>query len=201
MGTGQKRQIDRQWMPVVCLGVQLAKVKTTMHSLALQFEHSFIPTLDVEASGFGAGSYPIEVGVVLADRRSYCTLVKPEPEWQHWDAAAESVHGISRDTLMRHGKPAKLVADQLNAFLYGMTVYTDAWSQDYSWMNRLYHAVGRIPRFKLASLTEAIGEVESSRWNSAKATVVARTRAKRHRASADARVLQDTVHELLAQRR
>src|SRR3954469_22423607 len=113
------------------------RVKTTMPSLPARLEHAFIPTLDVEASGFGAGSYPIEVGVVLADRRSYCSLVKPEPEWAHWDAAAEDVHGISRAMLMRHGKPAKLVADQLNAFLYGLTVYSDAWSHDYSWMSRL----------------------------------------------------------------
>jgi len=167
-----------------------------MPSLSRLPSHSFIPTLDIEASGFGAGSYPIEVGVVLADRRSYCTLVKPEPEWEHWDDAAEAVHGISRDMLMRHGRSAKLVAEQLDMFLFGLTVYTDAWSQDYSWTNRLFYAVGRVPRFKLASLNEIVGEVEATRWNAAKSAVVARTKAKRHRASADARVLQDTVYEL-----
>jgi hypothetical protein len=35
--------------------------------------------LDVEASGFGRGSYPVEVGYVLEDGVSQCMLVRPEP--------------------------------------------------------------------------------------------------------------------------
>ncbi len=39
-----------------------------------------LPTvIDVEASGFGAGSYPIEVGVAFPDGRSWCCLIRPEP--------------------------------------------------------------------------------------------------------------------------
>jgi len=164
----------------------------------MQIAHPLIPTLDIEASGFGAGSYPIEVGVVLPDKRSFCTLVKPEADWTHWDAKAEALHGISREMLMRHGKPAQLVAEQLDLFLAGLTVYTDAWCHDYSWTNRLYHAAGRVPLFKLASLDEVLGDVERSRWNAAKSAVAARSSETRHRASADARVLQETVHELQA---
>ena len=32
--------------------------------------------LDIEASGFGVGSYPIEVGFVLPDGQSYCSLLR-----------------------------------------------------------------------------------------------------------------------------
>jgi hypothetical protein len=35
--------------------------------------------IDVEASGFGRGSYPIEVGFVLPDGEAVCTLVRPRP--------------------------------------------------------------------------------------------------------------------------
>ncbi len=65
--------------------------------------------LDIEASGFGAGSYPIEVGCVLPDGRTLCCLVRPPERWRHWDAGAESVHRITRDLLMRHGLPVEEV--------------------------------------------------------------------------------------------
>ena len=50
--------------------------------------------MDIEASGFGRSSYPIEVGYVLGDGSSFCTLIRPLPSWTHWDASAESVHHI-----------------------------------------------------------------------------------------------------------
>ena len=45
--------------------------------------------LDVEASGFGRNSYPIEIGFVLPNGHAYCSLVKPEAHWTHWDVQAE----------------------------------------------------------------------------------------------------------------
>ena len=39
------------------------------------------PILDVEASGFGPGSYPIEIGYVLGDGTAYCTLISPAISW------------------------------------------------------------------------------------------------------------------------
>ena len=37
-----------------------------------------VPTiLDLEASGFGRDSYPIEVGYVLPDGSSFCSLIRP----------------------------------------------------------------------------------------------------------------------------
>lgn len=73
--------------------------------------------LDIEASGFGASSDPIEVGHVLADGRSRCTLIRPREGWTHWDPRAEALHGISRETLLRHGRPVAEVARTLNADL------------------------------------------------------------------------------------
>jgi len=53
--------------------------------------------LDVEASGFGAGSYPIEVGYVFGDGRSYCTLIRPVSSWTHWDAKAKARNRLRID--------------------------------------------------------------------------------------------------------
>ncbi len=81
------------------------------------------PILDIEASGFGLGSYPIEIGIVMPDARSWCSLVRPEPAWQHWDPNAATVHNISREQLLQHGRsPAEIVA-VLNDWLRGMVVY------------------------------------------------------------------------------
>jgi hypothetical protein len=160
---------------------------------------SRLPVLDIEASGLGAGSYPIEVGVVLPDGSGHCSLVRPQPDWRHWDPAAEAVHGIARATVLQHGRPVAEVAAALNRLLGGITVYTDAWSQDYSWLHRLYDAAEAVPNFRLASIESVLGAVEAERWNAIKAAIVARTQAVRHRASADARVIQATVHEWLEQ--
>ena len=73
-----------------------------------------LPTvIDVEATGFGAGSYPIEVGVAFPDGGTWCGLIRPELGWSHWDPEAEAVHHISRDILATHGKAARDVALQL----------------------------------------------------------------------------------------
>lgn len=156
------------------------------------------PVLDIEASGFGAGSYPIEIGFVLANGDAYCTLIAPEPHWTHWDAAAQAVHGITRSTLFRFGKAASVVVGELDLRLAGATIYSDAWCHDYTWLNVLYAAAGRTPSFKLASLHSVVGEVPQSRWNAVRAEVERREGGTRHRASADARVLQQTARELAA---
>ncbi|MCP4234821.1 MAG: hypothetical protein GY770_14780, partial [Aestuariibacter sp.] len=41
--------------------------------------------IDIEASGFGAHSYPVEIGVIREDGGKFCQLVKPYPDWTHWE--------------------------------------------------------------------------------------------------------------------
>ena len=149
--------------------------------------------LDVEASGFGARSYPIEVGLALSDETAYCRLIKPEPGWTHWDPAAEHVHHIGRDSLERYGVPASKVAEELNQRLAGTVVYTDAWGNDYTWLAKLYDAAQRVPSFRLESMRSLLSEAEAGRWHETKNKVMNELRCERHRASADARVLQLTL--------
>ena len=99
---------------------------------------SLVCVIDIEASGFGRRSYPIEVGYVLPDGRTRCTLIRPPEHWTHWDQDAERVHHISRETLMRHGRTTGEVARMLNADLQGLTVYCDGWGHDYPWLAALF---------------------------------------------------------------
>jgi len=77
--------------------------------------------IDVEASGFGGTSYPIEVGVALDGGRRFCTLIQPAPSWTFWSDQAEATHGVSRQQLRTFGKPVPEVAGLLNEKLAGYT--------------------------------------------------------------------------------
>ena len=153
--------------------------------------------IDIEASGFGAGSYPIEVGAVLTDGSAYCSLISPEPDWRHWENSAQGVHGISRETLAEHGKPAAAVAQALNERLRGHTVYTDAWYHDYQWLARLYDAANAQPAFKLEDLRKLLNDVAQARWHATRERVMQELNLNRHRASNDAKVLQHTLVAVL----
>lgn len=160
---------------------------------------SFIPVvIDVEASGFGPGSYPIEIGVVLESGDPYCRLLRPQTDWTHWDESAAAVHGVTRDILITHGRPADEVARDLNEMLWGKTVYSDAWSYDMTWVGLLFEVVGRPQTFRIESLRSLLTEQQADRWADQRREVVKELGLSRHRASADARILQITYQRVVA---
>lgn len=146
--------------------------------------------LDIEASGFGRASYPIELGWVLPDGRARCMLVRPTPAWTHWDPQAERVHGIARDTLLTHGHPPVAVARALNADLAGQTVYCDGWAHDYPWLGALFEEAGQQPRFRLEPAARLLDDARLARLDHARSAAMQALGAQRHRASNDARALQ-----------
>jgi hypothetical protein len=153
--------------------------------------------IDLEASGFGKGSYPIEVGFVLPEGAMYCTLIQPAPHWRHWDDKAEAVHHITREVLQSHGKPATDVARALNAQLRGRTIYSDGWAHDYTWLGLLFDEAELSPTFRLENLRSLLSEPQANAWHDCKEAVIAELQLPRHRASTDARVLQLTYQRLL----
>jgi hypothetical protein len=146
--------------------------------------------VDVEASGFGRGSYPIEVGFVESEGQCFCSLIRPPADWQHWDEKAEALHGISRAALLAHGKPPEWVAAEMNARLRGQTVYCDGWGNDYPWLARLFDRAEMTPAFRLEDLRRLLNEEEAARWHQLTQRVRSEQSVSRHRASTDARVLQ-----------
>jgi hypothetical protein len=163
-------------------------------------EHTPLPTaptvLDIEASGLGRSSYPIEVGYVLPDGHAYCTLVQPEQDWTHWDDSAAALHRITRELLHERGLSAREVATRLNTQLAGQTVYSDGWANDFTWLNVLFEAAGMSPRFKLDNLRRLLSEEEAAQWHVVKAQIARERGTQRHRASSDARLLQLTLQRL-----
>lgn len=155
--------------------------------------------IDIEASGFGRGSYPVEIGLVLPDGTPHCVLVTPHRSWTYWDEGAEQVHGISREVLFSNGRPIPEIVWRLNELLRGRTVYSDAWSFDMSWLGKLYDAAHQHPAFQIASLHELISQEQAASWDRTKDAVIQDLGLRRHRASGDARILQETWRRVQVQ--
>ena len=148
--------------------------------------------VDVEASGLGRGSYPIEIGVSLPDASSRCWLIRPAPHWQAWDPSAESIHHLSRALLERHGRPIRSVAEELNEVLAGQTVFSDAWGNDMPWVAALFDEAGLVQRFRIEGLRSIVPDAQLENWNPMRERIERDLALRRHRASADALALQQT---------
>ena len=153
--------------------------------------------IDVEASGFGDHSYPIEIGLALDDGHKYCGLIQPAPDWTHWDVEAQKVHRIPRDILETYGRPVREVAVTLNELLASRTVYSDGWVVDKPWLSTLFHAARVEMQFHVSPLELILSESQMDRWHQQKDAVVASLDLSRHRASHDAWIIQETYRRTL----
>lgn len=152
--------------------------------------------IDLEASGFGRGSYPIEVGVALADGTVHSALIKPPENWVHWSEEAEAIHGISRAHLKEHGKTPREVAMELNNLLTGQVLFSDAWSFDSSWVGRLFDEADLVQRFKIDTLNRLLTEEEMGRWSDTKDAMIVEMGLPLHRAANDVKILRATFERV-----
>ncbi len=148
--------------------------------------------IDIEASGFGKGSYPIEVGYADMHGKPWCALIKPCDGWTHWNPMAEALHQISHENLLTHGRSVQEVAKHLNDKFIGQTVYSDGWLHDFTWLHSLFNEAEMTPHFKLKDLQTILTPFQQATWHEAKQSVLNELQLSRHRASADATVLQMT---------
>lgn len=159
--------------------------------------------IDIEASGFGPYSYPIEIGLALEPGTKYCSLIAPAPDWTHWDAGAEKVHRVPRDILETYGKPAAQVAHKLNELLENRVVYSDGWVVDKPWLIQLFTQVATPQRFSISPLEQILSEAQMAVWHLIKDQVINDFGLTRHRASYDALIIQETflrTREVTSQR-
>lgn len=113
-------------------------------------------TIDVEASGLGPSSFPVEFGIALPERaadgvwkvtlRSW--LIRPERSWLDrpgaWDPVAEEIHGLPLGRLQDEGLPLRQVAEEMDALLAGRTVHADTGrhGSDAGWLTEVAEALG-----------------------------------------------------------
>ena len=156
------------------------------------------PVIDIEASGFGLSSYPVEIGLVLANGATYCALVKPNANWTHWDRDAEKVHGISLSELKENGKAIADICQDLNTLCDGQILYTDCWAHDYHWLSKLYTAAGVHCSFRLSPIEYLLSEPQMQSWSQRKKDYAKEANIKTHRALNDALIISEALdRELL----
>lgn len=148
--------------------------------------------IDVEASGFGRGSYPIEIGFARPDGQIEAKLLCPPDEWQHWSPEAEAVHGIARAQLLAEGVSIRDAAQWLNHALQGQTVYSDNWGLDSSWLALLFETAHMRQAFRVETLFRLLDEKQQASWLHNRLQMQQQLGLPRHRAAADVKVLQCT---------
>lgn len=157
--------------------------------------------IDVEASGFGAHSFPIEIGVVREDGARFCKLILPLDDWTHWDQEAEALHGISKSNLLEYGTHAIDVCQQLNEFVGSSTMHSDGWVVDQPWLSKLYASACVQMTFRLSPLESLLREYHLLQWDDIKQDVTREFGGSRHRASVDAMIIQQTYARVMKVRK
>ena len=153
--------------------------------------------IDIEASGLHAGSYPVEVGIVLSNGRTYEALIQPFSSWTYWDNEAEALHGISRDILSREGRDAFEVCSEINQLCAGKTLYSDCWIYDSSWIKKLFAFTNILPKFQCASIETVLSEEDLLNWNIYKREYARFAQIHPHRALNDAIIISETLERLV----
>jgi hypothetical protein len=149
--------------------------------------------LDIEASGLGNTSYPIEVAWSDSRATVHTYLIRPDENWTSWDMEAERIHGISRDELHDRGLSPAEVCQRIRTSISGVTAYSDAPELERFWMNRLFQAGegGNSPILVLG--VSQIPEIrticyERGLYNRLKEQAI-EAEGKIHRAASDVRIL------------
>ena len=94
--------------------------------------------LDIEASGLGNTSYPIEIAWNNSNGEILKRLIKPSSDWTSWDPEAECIHGITREEIEQDGISVDDMCSLIKESLTGITVYSDAPELERFWLNRLF---------------------------------------------------------------
>ena len=148
--------------------------------------------IDIEASGLGDDSYPIEIAWGHRyDPTFYDTfLIRPARDWTHWDNHAElNIHGLSRETLYREGVSVQDAVARLEQHLRGKTVYSDHVASDRPWVVKLYSQLGREPSFEFRPVQSLVRPDKVSEFCLRYSSTPIR-----HRALADVRKIISTLN-------
>ena len=126
---------------------------------------ALIAFTDLEASGLGQATYPIEVAYAEADDEALTEgdagswLIAPTEDWRDygsWDPAAESLHGLTFDRLVAEGVPVEEVARRMNARFSGVPVFSDSPLSDANWCGILFEWSPEPARFALLEFRSLI---------------------------------------------
>jgi hypothetical protein len=165
------------------------------HNFLLDDEFIF---LDIEASGVGSSSFPIEVAYASStgDKNSY--LIKSTDDWKNnglWCSNAEfSIHEISQDMLAQYGIDPVDVAHVLNNALCGRLVLCNDLDYDGVWLTQLFKAANVGVMFLLTDIRYLYEYWGESKTHNFKKSYAAISPSTTHRALPDAQRFVDTFN-------
>lgn len=158
--------------------------------------HPDIDIIDIESSGLSSSSYPIEIAIALTNGKVYSALIRPIAEWTYWDETAAALHGITREQLLQDGKPIEQVCEEINQLCQDRVLYSDGWTYDSAWLNKLFGHAGVNARFRVSSLDPLLGENWSAlRWKLLKADIAEKLTQRQHRALTDVFIIREAFQE------
>ncbi len=150
--------------------------------------------LDLEASGLGDDSYPIEVAWKnSADGDNDSFLINPDsvPGWVYWDECAEEIHGLCRAELRQQGVAAVTACERLNQRLAGQRVLSDAREYDNFWLMRLYQAANQQMAFQLVGADSVLTAQELEQFEQ-----IAAAQLRQHRAMQDVDAILEALRQV-----
>lgn len=114
--------------------------------------------IDVESTGLGVDSHPIEVGFLSLTGESDDFLINPlsVEHWTHWDFNSQDIHGISRDECIRDGLSVFDAAVRLNNQLNGCLVISDYAGHDSNWIDMIFEEANIERLFRIIDIREYV---------------------------------------------
>lgn len=124
-----------------------------------------ITALDMESSGWKG--YPIQVGVIRTDGKTYKSLIKPHKEWLsdlEWSYNAQCIHKMKKEYVIENGRDLTVVANELNNFLTTTDVYVDS-RYDVMWLDLLFEFAEVKRTFKMFVIDDICPEDFTIHWS------------------------------------
>lgn len=114
----------------------------------------------IEPSGYSDDSYPLALAWILSDGSYKSVFVKPEDDWQEWDAGLESSSGKSRQDLIDTGESASDIARELDLDVEQGILYCEDPDMMETWLGNVFDAINRDLPFEIRSLFELFPDLD-----------------------------------------
>lgn len=155
--------------------------------------------IDLESSGLGNESYPIEIGFTFKEH-TFSFLIKPDSSWTYWDSLAEELyHGISREDLNKNGLDIKEICLLVNSYLSGLVLYSDGFNFDRFWVEKLFSTAKVEMMFKIRDIRELTAKYGVSDYKFFEYKEIISDNTKLHRAGYDANLNKLTFEAIIKQ--
>lgn len=186
-GTGSE-----SFLPYEGEEVETAEVLLTTSFLDNQELHLLdrVLFIDIEASGLGIDSYPIECGWTVWNGEGDATLINHQPwlESSYWDSQAELLHGISKESL-KDAPDAKTALKIITDKTQEGILFSDCPKMESIWLSLLSSASQDRMKWTIHDATSLFGKSLKDERMANSIMEKFKTTGHHHRAQGDSLVL------------